>query len=62
MYRGVVLVSYAGLLLAGAFGLLLAPRIAPYPGWLGAITRPREMPRLSSSRTAGPRFRAAVIN
>jgi glycosyltransferase 2 family protein len=42
-YRAVVLVSYGGLLLAGAFGLLLAPRVAPllarwrYSRWLGAL-------------------------
>jgi hypothetical protein len=42
-YRSVVLVSYGGLLLAGGFGLLLAPRIAPflarwrYSRWLGAL-------------------------
>jgi uncharacterized membrane protein YbhN (UPF0104 family) len=42
-YREVVLVSYGGLLLAGALGLLLAPNVAPllgrwrYLGWLGAL-------------------------
>jgi hypothetical protein len=42
-YRGVVLVSYGGLLLGGAFGLLLAPKMAPllarwrYSRWLGAL-------------------------
>ena len=42
-YRTVVLLSYGGLLLAGAFGLLLAPRIAPllawwrYSRWLAAL-------------------------
>ena len=42
-YRDVVLVVYAGLLLAGALGLLLAPRIAPllarwrYSRWLAKL-------------------------
>jgi glycosyltransferase 2 family protein len=42
-YRDVVLVAYGGLLLTGAFGLLLAPRMAPllarwrYSRWLGAL-------------------------
>ena len=42
-YREIVLVFYGGLLLAAAFGLLFAPRIAPwlsrwrYSGWLATL-------------------------